>query len=322
MNALRSLTPNAITPLPADGRYEYSAHRWSLPEIDALTLALAARRPLLVRGEPGIGKTQIARAVAVHLGWRLHSETIHPRFDPEHLIARFDAVRRLADAQAQKLGEDSDYWSPGPLWRAYDWAGAERFKSVSAPIAQPVAEPDGHVILIDEIDKADSDLPNSLLELLGQRSLAFAPLKLQLGGPDARLPLVIITTNEERELPAAFIRRCVVLNLAAPEDYRGWLIERGRTHYPGGDRAMHETVLALAADDLIDDRSTMKQADLPPPGAAEYLDLLSALHDLAARDTAAQLKLIEKLSLYAYFKHSVRPSPRRQSRDPIASDPS
>jgi hypothetical protein len=81
-------------------------------------------------------------------------------------------------------------------------------------------------------------------------------------------------------------------------------------------------VLALAADDLIDDRSTMKQADLPPPGAAEYLDLLSALHDLAARDTAAQLKLIEKLSLYAYFKHSVRPSPRRQSRDPIASDPS
>jgi hypothetical protein len=61
---------------------------------------------------------------------------------------------------------------------------------------------------------------------------------------------------------------------------------------------------------------------MSPPGAAEYLDLLSALHALAARDTAAQLKLIEQLSAYAYVKHSEPPSPRPQSRDPIASDPS
>lgn len=320
MNAMLNLTPEAITQLPAEGRYERSAHQWSQAEIDALTLALAARRPLLVRGEPGTGKTQIARAVAVHCGWMLHSETIHPRFDPEHLIARFDAVRRLADAQAGKcVDTDSAYWNPGPLWRAYDWTTAERFMAR----AEPRPEPQGHVILIDEIDKADSDLPNSLLELLGQRSLEFTPLKLQLGGPEARLPLVIITTNEERELPAAFVRRCVVLNLAAPADYRGWLIARGRSHYPGGggDRSLDERVLAHAADQLVADRNAMEQADLPPPGAAEYLDLLAALHTLAPGDTAEQLKLLDRLGAYAYIKHSDRASPLRQSREPIAADP-
>ncbi len=313
MNTLKGLAPNDITPLPPDGRHERSVHQWSESEIDALTLALAARRPLLVRGEPGIGKTQIARAVAVHCDWMLHSETIHPRFDPEHLIARCDAVRRLADAQAQKLGPDESYWTPGPLWLAYDWTGARRYLGQ----LDQVPEPGGHVILIDEIDKAESDLPNSLLELLGQRSQSFAPLRLQLGGPRAKLPLVIITTNEERELPAAFVRRCVVLNLAAPEDYQGWLIARGRAHYPGGDWSMNKRVLTRAAEQLVADRLAMQEADLPPPGAAEYLDLLAALHDLAPGNTAKQLKKLDQLSAYVYIKHSDRASPLRQSREPI-----
>lgn len=313
---LPQFDPNkpATTPLPADERYERSAHQWSQAEIDALTLALAARRPLLVRGEPGTGKTQIARAVAVHAGWMLHSETIHPRFDPEHLIARFDAVRRLADAQARQLKADRDYWTPGPLWRAYAWRDAQRCLGQE----EAGAEPAGHVILIDEIDKAESDLPNSLLELLGQRSLAFAPLKLQLGGPNTQLPLVIITTNEERELPTAFVRRCVVLNLAAPADYRGWLIQRGRAHYPGGEgQGMDERVLARAAEQLVADRTAMEQADLPPPGAAEYLDLLAALHSLAPADTEVQLQWLDRLGAYAYVKHSERASSLRQSREPI-----
>lgn len=318
MSPVSTLTANAITPLPADARFERSAHCWSQAEIDALTLALAARRPLLVRGEPGTGKTQIARAVAVHCEWMLHAETIHPRFDPEHLIARFDAVRRLGDAQAQKLKSDGAYWRPGPLWCAYDWTGAQRFIGR----AEAIADPAGHVILIDEIDKADSDLPNSLLELLGQRSLEFAPLELQLGGPESRLPLVVITTNEERELPAAFVRRCVVLNLAAPADYRGWLIERARAHYPDGERSMAGSVLARAAEQLVADRSAMEQADLPPPGAAEYLDLLTALDTLAPRDSARQLQWLDQLGGYAYIKHSDRASPLQQSRKPIGTDPS
>lgn len=320
MNPFSTIKPGSITELTADARYERSAHRWSEAEIDALTLAWAARRPLLVRGEPGIGKTQIARAVAAHCGWKLHSETIHPRFDPEHLIARFDAVRRLADAQARRLGADRNYWRPGPLWCAYDWNGAQRF--IFGDKSPSEAEPRSHVILIDEIDKADGDLPNSLLELLGQRSLQFEPLQLQLGGPEKSLPLVIITTNEERELPAAFVRRCVVLNLSAPSDYRAWLIARGRTHYPGDDRSIADDVLERAADQLVEDRTAMEHADLPPPGAAEYLDLLAALHSLAPNDPATQLRLLDRLGAYAYIKHSDRASPLRQSRAPVRSVPS
>ncbi|HNJ52044.1 MAG TPA: AAA family ATPase, partial [Accumulibacter sp.] len=95
-----TLASGAVSRLPETPEQAEAWHQWSAAEIDALTLAYAARRPLLVRGEPGTGKTQLARAAAVHLGWKLHVETIQPRFEPGDLVARFDAVRRLADAQA------------------------------------------------------------------------------------------------------------------------------------------------------------------------------------------------------------------------------
>lgn len=319
MNLLSTLSADAITPLrAAPPLYERSVHQWSQAEIDALTLAYAARRPLLVRGEPGTGKTQIARAAAVHCAWKLHSVTIHPRFDPQHLIARFDAIRRLADAQSGQLRPDTHYWTPGPLWRAYGWDSAQPYLGKAAE-AEPEPAPTGHVILIDEIDKADSDLPNSLLELLGQRSFEFAPLGLNLGGPDAALPLVIVTTNEERELPAAFVRRCLVLNLAAPADYQSWLVQRGRAHYQSADRTMDERVLIRAAEQLVADRAAMTEASLAPPGAAEYLDLLSAVYELAPKDADLQLAWLDRLSAYAYVKHSNEASPLKQSRPPVGT---
>lgn len=322
MKSLQGLSANDITHLPAQAPdFEQSWHQWSQGEIDALIFAQAARRPLLVRGEPGVGKTQIARAVAVHCDWRLHSVTIHPRFDPQHLIARFDAVRRLADAQAKDLDlSNKRYWTPGPLWRAYDWLGAQAYlpnpeATIETP-SEPAQAPAGHVILIDEIDKADSDLPNSLLELLGQRAFEFAPLGLCLGGPGSNLPLVIITTNEERELPAAFLRRCIVLNLAATGDYLEWLMARGRAHF-GAQRHIADEVLAQAARQLLDDRQQMQQAGLPAPGAAEYLDLLSAVHALAPYDAPKQMAWLNRLSAYSFVKHSDG-SPIAQDRSPIA----
>jgi MoxR-like ATPase len=314
MTTLRQLHANHITELPAEPpAFERSVHQWSQAEIDALIFAEASKRPLLVRGEPGVGKTQIARAVAVHCGWCLHAVTIHPRFDPQHLIARFDAVLRLADAQAQRLDPtEKSYWTPGPIWQAYDWQGAQAYSKDPEQ-----TQPRGHVILIDEIDKADSDLPNSLLELLGQRSFAFAPLGLRLGGPNVPQPLVVITTNEERELPAAFLRRCIVLNLAAGGDYQAWLMARGRAHF-AASRQLADDVLAHAARQLVDDRSAMQQAGLPPPGAAEYLDLLSAVHELAPGDTAAQLQWLDRLSAYSFVKHS-EGAPLTQNRSPVGS---
>lgn len=304
-----------ITDLPPQApQFEQSYHHWSEAEIDALTLAHAARRPLLVRGEPGIGKTQIARAIAVHWDWMLHAVTIHPRYEPQHLIARLDAVRRLADAQSRSLQPDHQYWTPGPIWCAFDWQGAQPFlRGANAVLGSP-ADPKGHVILIDEIDKADSDLPNGLLELLGQRAFEFAPLGLKLGGPGTPLPLVIITSNDERDLPAAFVRRCVVLNLAATGNYQEWLIERGRVHYQYEGRRLDEAVLLQAARQLVDDREKMEKASLAPPGAAEYLDLLAAVHELAPGNTVEQMRLLNKLSRYVFVKHSDKSSPLQQDR--------
>jgi MoxR-like ATPase len=119
------------------------------------------------------------------------------------------------------------------LWKAYGWESAWRFL--------PVAErwrARGHVVLIDEIDKADSDLPNSLLDVLAQRSFQVEPVTEPIGGPAVQAPLIIITTNEERDLPAAFLRRCIVLSLAAGDDYATWLVERGQAHFgPQPDEA-------------------------------------------------------------------------------------
>ena len=305
----QELDPHTPLPLLADAQRDASVHCWSTEVIDALTLADVVKRPLLVRGEPGTGKTQLARAAAQHLGWALHAETIHPRYEAQDLVYRFDAVRRLADAQAQRELDDSEYFEPGPIWKAFGWDSANGYGSCRGQ-----AHPAGHVILIDEIDKADSDLPNSLLEVLGQRSLWIAPLARLIGGPGVAAPLIVITTNEERELPPAFLRRCVVLNLAPDPamTYLRWLVERGRAHFgvvdgdAGVPPRLTEAVLWRAAAQLVADRQVARDAGLSPPGPAEYLDLLQALCKLAPGAEAAQLGWLDRLSQYAFVKHGDR----------------
>ncbi|WP_374262661.1 AAA family ATPase [Zoogloea sp.] len=314
------LQAGTITRLDKTEAYSQSWHQWSQPEIDALTLAYAAGRPLLVRGEPGTGKTQLARAAAQALGWKLHAETIHPRFEPHELRFRFDAIKRLADAQAQVGGKGAEalndrlYWRPGVLWKAYGWASATRFMSAE----EGNGEVKGHVVLIDEIDKADSDLPNSLLEVLAQRSFHVEPVAAPIGGPGVQAPLIVITTNEERDLPAAFLRRCIVLSLAADSAYAGWLVARGKAHFGALENIdgraqplLHDDVLWQAAEQLVKDRDAVAGHNLAKPGLAEYLDLLYALHALfkdepdATTRTAAQLKWLDRLSAYGYLKHAV-----------------
>jgi len=187
------------------------------------------------------------------------------------------------------------------------------------PLDRDAAEPAGplgHVVLIDEIDKADSDLPNSLLEVLAQRSFHVEPVDEPIGGPGVQAPLIVITTNEERDLPAAFLRRCIVLTLAEEEDYVTWLVKRGSAHFGIEDDIrveplIDETILYEAARQLDQDRAEIGGLELSKPGLAEYLDLLYALKAMCGDEpepvkrTEQQSKWLKRLSAYGYLKHSV-----------------
>ena len=291
-------------------------HLFGREEILAVNAALAAGRPLLVRGEPGTGKSQLARAAAKTLGRALITHVIDSHTESRDLLWSFDAVKRLADAQiAGSLGGDraaleeslavANYLLPGPLWWAFDWEDAEtQAKRAQAPIP---AQPDGGdwrngcVILLDEIDKAESEAPNGLLGALGSRQ--FTPLgRSRPVHAGATAPLVVITTNEERALPDAFLRRCMVLFLALPEDGKvlaDLLIERGRAHFPKAS----DVVLRRAAEMLIADRKSAIDAHIRPfPGQAEYLDLLRAVINLAEGDKEAQLVMLGDIARYALKK--------------------
>lgn len=298
--------------LPASEDFERSHHRWSQPELDALALAYAARRPLLVRGEPGSGKSQLARAAAKLLGAAPPLvEVIHPRFEPRDLLYRYDTIRRLADANAGvALTKDNEqnYVVRGKLWLA--WEEAKK-----APV----------VVLIDEVDKGESDVPNSLLGILGQRKFKVDEVPdMDTPKPEGQAPLILITTNEERELPAAFVRRCVVLNLNPPDDndsLRQWLKERVEAHVDVVE-SLAAGVVDRALTQVLADRHAAQGHGYPKVGLAEALDLLTALAEITrdvpeAARAEQQLHWLNRISAYALVKHAG--SDHGQTRDPVSA---
>ncbi len=176
------------------------------------------------------------------------------------------------------------------------------------PQCDKAADPkNGRVVLIDEIDKAEADLPNGLLEALGAGE--FTPLGQQEPvKATGAFPLVIITTNEERVLPNAFIRRCLVLHLKLPSDDKAlgeFLVTRARVHFPRMAKLKNSAELfQKAAELLVKDRRAASDRHLSPlPGQAEYLDLIRAVIELEPESPAAQLKLLDDLSTFALRKH-------------------
>ena len=163
-----AIEPGERVYLASCGELPEPVHVFDLESIQAINAALAARRPLLVRGEPGIGKSQLARAAAKHLGRAYLQYVVDARTESRDLLWHFDAVARLAEAQLRgALGENTEevrqrlsvekYVRPGPLWWAFAWEDAQRqAQKVNDP--EPV-QPDGGdpqngcVILVDEIDK-------------------------------------------------------------------------------------------------------------------------------------------------------------------------
>lgn len=315
--------PGVRYPLPAIGSWPKSTHCFDQRSVWAIQAALAAGRPLLVRGEPGLGKSQLARAAAEILKVPFLSQVINARSDANELLYSYDAVSRLAQAQVLGSATSDKKWEeqleekrfilPGILWWAFDWLGAReqanRFcRKVESPRQPPKwNEGKGCVVLIDEIDKADSDFPNGLLESLGNTGFLVPQAECSVSmKADAHPPLVVVTTNEERELPTPFLRRCLVLQMRFPStrsEQTQFLIERGRAHFTTAQ--VSDKVCEEAARQLLDDREAAQGSGLAKAGAAEYLDLLRALVKLAkGRDKDKdQLKRLEEIREFVLRKN-------------------
>lgn len=315
---MRLSIPLSHEPVPlAYNGVEQACHVFEPEVIMAVNAALAAKRPLLVRGEPGVGKSQLARAAAKALHWPCISTVLHARYEVQELFYEVDAVERLA--QAQMMGALSgmnmsevraaldirNFVAPGPLWWAFDWDEAEqqakRRQGRVPPRPEGWKPKDGVVVLLDEIDKADSSLPNGMLEALGGGTFS-APVSSGWVQRNPEVPLLmVVSTNEERMLPDAFVRRCLVLHLRLPsgeEELVRLLLKRGEAHFPRVDK----DVLNEAARQLAKDRQHYQTEGLLPPGQAEYFDLVRAVVNIG-EDTKEQRELLKKLAKYTYKKH-------------------
>lgn len=312
MDRLDEGIPDKVTPLPLIGGRE-PKHLFDIESVLAVNTALDCGRPLLVRGEPGTGKTQLAQAVAVELGRVFLSRVVDARTEAHELMWEYDALARLADAQALGAsGKDNNataqpttldrlnYTQPGPLWWALNWNHAKR-QAERCSMAEPKWPGEDHsrgvVLLIDEIDKADMAVPNALLECLGHGCFRVPGLAetIVVEGP---APLIMLTTNTDRVLPDAFLRRCVVLSMRVPkgDNLVPWLVKHGKVHFmdePPG-------ILEAAAKLVASDRNAAM--GICPPGLAEYIDLLTAAMLAAPGGVADRL---ERIKSFVLRKHDV-----------------
>ena len=236
----------------------------------AVNVALVTGRPLLIYGPSGTGKSSLARNIAHFQRWRFVERVVTSRTQARDLLYEVDLLRRLHDAQAaaatqqEFAGDYGPYVVPGPLWWAFNRASAKE-QAGGEPAWD--YEHERAVVLLDEIDKADPDVPNNLLVPLGSLEFEVEELRRSIDVAQEHTPLVILTTNEERELPPAFLRRCVELRLKID---RPRLLDIARAHFPGRDAWVEE----------LSDLVLPPQGSTPLPSPAEFVDWLRACDSL------------------------------------------
>jgi len=216
----------------------------------AVNAAVLLRRPLLVKGEPGTGKTVLAHEIAKAVGAPLIEWNVKSTTKAQQGLYEYDAVARLRDGQLgdERVHDISNYIKKGKLWEAF-------------------TAPKLPVLLIDEIDKADIEFPNDLLQELDRMS--FDVYETQERVTAVERPIVVITSNNEKELPDAFLRRCFFHYIKFPD--RQTMQSIIDVHFPG----IQKTLIAKAMEIFYEVREVpgLKKK----PSTSELLDWLKLL---------------------------------------------
>ncbi|MDN7127244.1 MoxR family ATPase [Pseudidiomarina sp. 1APR75-33.1] len=221
---------------------------------DELTLAVQAavtlEKPLLLKGEPGTGKTRLAEELATSLGVPLLRWQIKSTSKAQQGLYEYDAVSRLRDSQlgSDKVHDIANYIKPGKLWQAF-------------------TAPERPVLLIDEIDKADIEFPNDLLHELDQMEFHVYETGEQVSAKHR--PIVVITSNNEKELPDAFLRRCFFHYINFPDAET--LAKIVHVHHPDIQRDLLKTALEVFFD--VRKLPNLKKK----PSTSELIDWLKLL---------------------------------------------
>ena len=216
----------------------------------AVNAAVALERPLLIKGEPGTGKTVLAQEIAKALGYPLIEWHIKSTTKAQQGLYEYDAVSRLRDGQLgdPRVHDIANYIVRGKLWEAFE---------ADAPV----------VLLIDEIDKADIEFPNDLLLEIDR--MEFYVYELRRSIKARHRPVVIITSNNEKELPDAFLRRCFFHYIRFPD--RETMEKIVQTHFPN----IRQDLLREALTVFFDVRNVNELKK--KPATSELLDWLKLL---------------------------------------------
>ena len=216
----------------------------------AVNAALTLERPLLIKGEPGTGKTVLAEEVSAALGMRLITWHIKSTTKAQQGLYEYDAITRLRDSQLgdERVKDVKNYINKGKLWEAFE-------------------QDERVVLLIDEIDKADIEFPNDLLQELDR--MEFFVYETGETIKATKRPLVIITSNNEKELPDAFLRRCFFHYIAFPDaDTMQQIVN---VHYPDVKERLVKNALGSFYE--VRDVPGLKKK----PSTSELLDWLKLL---------------------------------------------
>jgi len=312
---VQDFNPGSSGVLPEIGTLKQEKHYYEPDHLIAVVAAWYAEKPLLVVGEPGVGKSQLARAVAHKLNFGFLPVVVRPGDKYQDLLWEYDAVARLADAQLMSANKQADveinialakrnYIHPGPLWWAYHPKSAKQQSAKTDALCPVLGGSDDEplVLLVDEIDKADSDLPNGLLDVFANEDIEL-PLKSE--SRSNRRVLTIITSNGDRPLPPAFMRRCLVLDMRLPNEkkqltqYLRHICEaRGLTEVATSSAVVNEEAELTITDQCISlfvDARHRTPPSKRKPSVAEFLDLLNVVIGMGGaieeqRERAAELQ--------------------------------